>query len=162
VRSADVILYVVDASIPHSAEGIPEPVMVRSDNQKVVLALNKTDLQAPSQMEDIERALSPVCSVFVSAKTGQGLAELRSALLKSVGNLAGDDTVRLSNLRHLAAVQSALVSLERGVEGLRAGLTHEFIAFDLRESAQALAAITGEMTSSDVLNDIFSRFCVGK
>jgi tRNA modification GTPase len=162
VKSADVILYVVDASIPHSAEEIPGPVMLRSENQKVVLALNKADLQVPSQVEEVERALSPVCSVFVSARTGQGLAELRSALLRSVGDIAGDDTVRLSNLRHLAAIQSALVSLERGIESLHAGLTHEFVASDLRESAQALAAITGEMTSSDVLNDIFSRFCIGK
>ena len=162
VRSADVILYVVDASIPHSAEEIPGPVMLRSENQKVVLALNKTDLQVPSHVEEMERALSPVCSVLVSARTGEGLAKLRSALLRSVEDIAGDDTVRLSNRRHLAAVQSALASLERGIESLRAGLTHEFVASDLRESAQALAAITGEMTNSDVLHDIFSRFCIGK
>lgn len=162
VRSADVILYVVDASVPHSAEEIPEPVILRSEDQKVVLALNKSDLRMTSQVDDLQKALSPVRTVFVSAKNGQGLTDLRSALLESVGDLAGDDTVPLSNLRHLAAVRSALVSLERGIESLRAGLTHEFVASDLRESSQALALITGEVTSNDVLNDIFSRFCIGK
>jgi tRNA modification GTPase len=162
VKSADVILYVVDSSIPHTTEEIPEPLMLRSEGQKVVLALNKADLQVSSEVGELERRLSPFCSVRVSAKTGRGLAELKSALLNSVGEIAGNDAVRLSNLRHLAAVQGALVSLERGIEGLQAGLTHEFVASDLRESAQALALITGEVTSGDVLNEIFARFCIGK
>jgi tRNA modification GTPase len=162
VKSADVILYVVDASVPHSAEEIPEPVMLMREDQRVVLALNKSDLRMTLQVDDLQKVLSPVRTVFVSAKNGQGLTDLRSALLESVGDLAGDDTVPLSNLRHLAAVRSALVSLERGIESLRAGLTHEFVASDLRESSQALALITGEVTSNDVLNDIFSRFCIGK
>jgi tRNA modification GTPase len=161
VRAADVILYVVDSSVPHEAGEIPDAVREREPGQRVVLALNKSDLGVGVDAETLARSLNPVRSVRVSALTGMGLVDLRTALLESVGG-AQEEGVQLTNARHLSAVRKARAALGRGRENLTLGVTNEFVAADLREAGMALAEITGEVTSDDVLNDIFARFCIGK
>lgn len=164
VQSADVILYVVDASVPHTAGEIPEAVRRRERWQHIVLAKNKVDMlgEVRDEPELLSELLKPSAEVFVSATTGAGLDTLRRALVESVGFAAEAESLPLTNRRHLDAVKKGREALSRGLNGLLAGLTNEFVAADIREGARALGEITGELTSEDVLNDIFSRFCVGK
>jgi len=162
VQSADVILYVVDSSVPHSPGEVPDPIRNRGEGQRVVLALNKSDLERATELPELERILQPFRCVSVSAQTGAGLPDIRKALLESVGEVGEGEEVRLTNLRHVEAVRKARAALSRGIESLEKGVTNEFVSADVRESAMALAEITGEVSSNDVLNGIFSRFCIGK
>jgi len=102
---------------------------------------------------------APPGALAVSAKTGQGLAELRHAILAAAGWAASDEPVFLARERHLRALASAAEHLEsaRG-EGPR----WELFAEELRLAHQALGTITGEFTADDLLGEIFARFCIGK
>ena len=166
VLAADVILYVVDATVRHDWSEVPEPVRRRGRGQQLVLAKNKADLleKVHDRPSTLSSFLEPSAEVFVSATTGVGLDALRRSLVKSVGFDPGAEagSIHLTNKRHLDAVKKARASLSRALQSRSEGVTNEFIASDLRDGAQALAEITGEVTSEDVLNDIFSRFCVGK
>jgi len=70
--------------------------------------------------------------------------------------------VCITNIRHKECLQKAVNSLNAGMNSLESGASQEYIAFDVREAASALSEITGEVTSEEVLNHIFSRFCIGK
>ncbi len=106
-------------------------------------------------------------SVFpISAKTQTGLDALRAALTASqkdkIDSAAG--SVLVTNLRHYQALRSAAASLTRVKEGLATGIPTDLVAQDIREAIDTLGSLTGELTinSADVLNSIFSRFCIGK
>jgi tRNA modification GTPase len=76
-------------------------------------------------------------------------------------SLAGEE-VCITSERHREALEKTMASLDRASAGLQSGSTEEYIAFDIREASSALAEITGEVTSEEVLNHIFERFCIGK
>ena len=97
--------------------------------------------------------------VWVSAKTGAGLEELRQMLLEAAGWSAGDEPVFLARERHLRALGFARRHLDEASRQLD---QWEFFAEELRLAQAALAAITGEFTADDLLGEIFARFCIGK
>jgi tRNA modification GTPase len=101
----------------------------------------------------------------ISALTGAGLDTLRQALLKmAVGkeDPAGDAGLFLPNLRHKEALEKAARFFQEAIASLKSHLPKEIIALDLHAGAQALSEIIGETTPEDVLDQIFSRFCIGK
>ena len=102
--------------------------------------------------------------MLVSAKTGEGLEDLRTALSELIlGDASpGTEDICITNERHKACLEQALRSLDGGVASIENGASQEYAAFDIREAASALAEITGEFTSEEVLNHIFARFCIGK
>ncbi len=102
--------------------------------------------------------------VAVSARTGQGLDLLRSRLAEvAAGDTSlGDEEVCITSERHRDALEKAQASLARASAGSSARSSEEYLAFDIREAAAALAEITGEVTTEEVLNHIFDRFCIGK
>jgi len=100
--------------------------------------------------------------VYVSALTGAGLDALREALKKHAGFNASAEGVFLARHRHLQALQTAGLALERAYAILSSQRAGELLAEELRAAQQALAAITGEFTSDDLLGRIFSSFCIGK
>lgn len=108
---------------------------------------------------------SGVPSTFcVSAKTGEGVEALLAAVAASLAptesELSGEAV--LTRVRHVDAIRSAYTALARAEEAARSGLSHEFVADDLRLAAVALGELTGEITPDDLLDAIFSTFCVGK
>ena len=102
--------------------------------------------------------------IHASALTGEGLEELREALGRAVfeGRLDASAADCLFNARQRGAVRRCLDHLEDGVRAVRGGLGYEFVALDLREATDALGDVTGRVTGQDVLDRIFSRFCIGK
>jgi tRNA modification GTPase len=98
-------------------------------------------------------------AVAVSAKTGQGLSELRAAILKAAGWSSTGESVFLARERHLRALENARGHLDAAGEQLP---RWEFFAEELRLAHVALGAITGEFTADDLLGQIFGRFCIGK
>jgi tRNA modification GTPase len=166
VGNADIVVLVVDATeeIPITAalsELNPRPV-----GQRVLVALNKIDLlkgEFPA-CAGWDRLESDFTAVRLSALTGEGVHELHKTLvgLVSSGVTHDEHDVIITNRRHTESLRSAATALDRARSSLAKGTTSEFIALDLREAASALAEITGEVTSEEILNAIFSRFCIGK
>jgi tRNA modification GTPase len=142
---ADLVLLVEEAGKP--APPLPG---VRSEAQRIVV-YNKLDL--------VPQFKPPAGAVAVSAKTGQGLDELRAAILAAAGWSSTGESIFLARERHLRALETA-----RGhVNAARGELARwEFFAEELRLAHAALGAITGEFTADDLLGQIFSRFCIGK
>jgi tRNA modification GTPase len=152
--------------------------------QKLVFLLNKTDICEVDRNSDITNYIVSLlddkgisCSFFesdknydsdvliipISAKTGTGIQNLRSALATSQRDLLGDsDTTLVTNQRHIQALTDARTSLWRVSEGLNAGLPTDLAAQDIREAIYHLGSIVGEISSDEVLGNIFRNFCIGK
>jgi tRNA modification GTPase len=154
LRRADLILLLLDAKqgmtlqdkaiIKDLPEGIPQ-----------LLVLNKSDL-VQGEFPDLQGMEK---SVRVSAKTGEGIEELRDKLLEAVGWRDQEGGVFIARERHLRSLTQAQTHLNRA----RTVLTQaELFAEELRLAQRALNEITGEFTPDDLLGEIFSRFCIGK
>ena len=150
---------------------------VEFNTQKLVFLLNKTDISEYNKNVSAENFIvstlnnkgvitqnsEKVKVLQISAKTGRGLTELRSILADSQHDLLADsDTTLVTNQRHAQALSDARTSLLRVREGLAAGLPTDLAAQDIREAIYSLGSIIGEISSQDVLINIFSNFCIGK
>ena len=101
--------------------------------------------------------------IILSAHTGAGVDQLRAQLTEAVAtNTASPDDIIVTNARHYEALSAAAASLDRVIAGLATTLSADFIAQDVRETIHHLSAITGAITTPDILTTIFSRFCIGK
>lgn len=147
VGQASVVLYVHDATTPWQEPDID------CDGKHLLVVLNKCDLQLPT-------AHCQLPTFIVSAKTGEGLEALRQALLATVDRHAAD--VLLTNPRHCEALRRVQDALVRVRKGLDDGVPTDLVAVDLRDALYHLGTITGDVASRDVLDNIFSRFCIGK
>lgn len=154
VRKADLLLFVVDASDPASA------LPLEPKGRPAVLVLNKCDVARDAAARDRFRLRE---AVWTSAKTGEGLPELRRLVGRMLGqDLPGGAGARFRvTLRQRALLREAETALERAA-GAAPGLGMEFVALDLRAALSAFGAISGRDTDEDLLDRIFSRFCLGK
>jgi tRNA modification GTPase len=154
---ADRVLYMQDAAagqLDESSEVSQLPAGV-----PVTLVFNKIDLtHLPAQID--EASMPP--RIFLSAKTGAGVALLRAHLKKVAGFVDGESGAFSARRRHLDALKKARHCVERAAETLTESKAFELIAEDLRLAQVALGEITGEFTSDDLLGEIFSSFCIGK
>ena len=162
VRSAQLAVVVVDGSLPELPDlGAVAGVLPR---ERTLCVVNKCDL--PRELD--ERALGAEAfayeTVRTSALTGEGVDALREALGRTVaeGRLDASAADCLFNARQRAALRRAQEEVEMAGSAVREGLGYEFAAVNLREAADALGEITGQVTPQDVLDRIFSRFCIGK
>ena len=136
-------------------ESVGEDIVEISDEQKVLRVLNKIDLHQDTPLPD--------GWIGISAKQGVGIEVLTKRLGECVDTseiMNGNAVV--SNGRHYEALLRAKEALMRAKEGLCAGLSTDLVAQDIREVLEHIGAITGEVTNSEILGQIFSRFCIGK
>ncbi|MGI6198112.1 MAG: tRNA uridine-5-carboxymethylaminomethyl(34) synthesis GTPase MnmE [Candidatus Cloacimonadaceae bacterium] len=155
MREADLVLYLVDAS---TCEGLPQP-----DNaDKTLIVLSKADLVSPQKLAELKsKAAHDVAAASVKAEGG--LDELYSAILSRLEqNKEDSDTPLVTNTRHLAALQVCAEALTNAQEALKQAMGFEFVAFDLIAASAALEEIIGLVSPDDLLNRIFSDFCIGK
>lgn len=158
------VLWVVDGTISLEAED--RAIAEALSDKPVLVALNKADRGAALDESLVLATLDggPKRAVRVSALTGEGVPAIGGALAQMLG--AEDGGTRLGaatgNPRHAEALGRARAALGRASEAARAGLPGEIVALELRESLTALGEVTGESVGEDVLERIFSRFCVGK
>jgi tRNA modification GTPase len=161
LEESAVVLWVVDASAPLDAED--RGIAARLADCRVILALNKCDLPRAVEIRALEASLGgrAFAAVATCAIRGDGIAELRSALgrlLAAPGGLA----LAVANPRHAEALERAREALGRArsaAEGLAPG---EIVSLELHEALQAVGEVTGETVDEDLLERIFSRFCIGK
>ncbi len=142
--------------------------------QKLIFLLNKTDISDVrantdttdfiiSELENKGVARTNTAIIPISAKTGSGVGNLRTHLADSQRDLlANSDTTLVTNQRHIQALTDARTSLLRVRSGLAAGLPTDLAAQDIREAIYHLGSIVGEISSDEVLGNIFRNFCIGK
>ena len=163
IDRADVILLVLDGSVPLEDED--RQIMERIAGHRIVAVLNKSDLPA-RLTEDAVRALLPDADlVRISAKKGDGIDSLKASLHDAAAAVTTDDPNQpvIANLRHKEALEKARSLLSVAHDHIVGeGLSPELAAVDLREAFEALGELIGETTAEDVLDRIFSNFCIGK
>lgn len=158
IEGADLVLAVFDLSEPLHSED--QEVLRKVQDRRALLVLNKRDLPARLATDELPEG---VPSVRISAKTGEGLEELREKMEALVlGNRSLDEGIMITNLRHKNAVDIAIEGLERGVKAMRENAPLEIVSIELREALQSLGEIVGEVSTEDILEHIFGRFCIGK
>jgi tRNA modification GTPase len=166
VAKGQLLIVVADATEGREKEGLLADVGRLRESQLCLVAHNKIDL-LPSEIrapQPFQMGGNRGVEVWMSAKTGEGVDRMKDELVRLVVGSKGASEGRfyLTNRRHADAVERSRNSLQTALKSLEDGATNEFVAFDVREAIDALAEITGEVTSEEVLNGIFSRFCVGK
>ena len=157
IGEADIVLGLVDATQnPLQMQEAIHAITQRVDleHQTLLMLMNKTDLSLPSEVE---------VNLYISAKTGKGLDQLRHKLVEGGRKLTDtQNAVLVTNVRHFEALKHASESLASVEKGLENGIPTDLVAQDLREALYYLGTITGEITTDEVLGSIFSRFCIGK
>jgi tRNA modification GTPase len=160
---ADLVVALVDQSVPLHEEDRALLAGLREKNH--ILVLNKADL--PPRIEKDEWSAlwaDERGPVVISAVTGTGLDELRERIRLHLGSgdLDAGDGVCITHLRHSLLLRRAQEAVCQGSSALRNDMTGEFVAADLRRAAGALGEITGAISTEDILDRIFSEFCIGK
>lgn len=160
---ADLILYVVDASIPLDDNDEAIIQMIQNQNKKSMILLNKTDLDPVIKEEDLNKRLS-VPIIPVSAKEVKGIELLEKEMKEMFfsGELSFNDEVYITNIRHKAALEDAKKSLELVENSIESGMPEDFFSIDLMDAYESLGSIIGESVGEDLVNEIFSNFCTGK
>ena len=157
LADADLVLVVLDASKGETAEDAE--LLRLAENRSVILVGNKCDLGVSAQW-----SVASGQKVLTSAVTGEGIAELRGAILRHVGGETGAQAESgfLTNVRHQGLINDSLLALEAAKNAVAAKVPHEMLLLDLYNALRPLDAITGATTTDDILNLIFSTFCIGK
>ena len=160
-READLILYVVDASVPLD-ENDREILEIIRDRKTIVL-LNKSDLPQVISPGDLEQMGTwPVLSISAGNRQGVEILEAQIRKMFFAGELEFNDQVYITNARHKNALEKARDSLEMVENSIAAGMPEDFFSIDLMDAYEALGTILGESVGEDLVNEIFSKFCTGK
>lgn len=160
-KNADLILYVVDASVPLDEND--GQIMELLKGRKTILLLNKSDLETVISKEELTARIdAPVLNI--SAREETGLAELE-ALIKEMffqGEISFNDEVYITNMRQKRALEEALESLKLVENSIAMGMPEDFFSIDLMNAYERLGSIIGEAVGEDLVSEIFSKFCTGK
>ena len=160
-KDADLIIYVVDSST--QLDENDEEIMELIRDRKAIVLLNKADLDPVTTEAQIkERLDKPVISV--SAKEEQGLDQLELTVKNMFydGKISFNDEIYITNIRQKAALTEALESLNQVSESIQNQMPEDFFSIDLMNAYEELGSITGETVGEDLVNEIFSKFCMGK
>ncbi|MBI4331556.1 MAG: tRNA uridine-5-carboxymethylaminomethyl(34) synthesis GTPase MnmE [Chloroflexi bacterium] len=157
IEKADLVLAVIDAGEPLQDQD--REIFRLINGKQVIVVANKSDLPRRADLGGV-----PWWVVTTSALTGHGMKELRESLVKVAlgGKVAASDALLVSNPRHKEALQRAKQYLGQALENLRSGAPDDLVTIDVTAALNALGEITGETLQDDLLDTIFSRFCVGK
>ena len=160
-RDADLIIYVVDSST--GLDENDEEIMEMIRDRRAIVLLNKMDLDCITTEEDIRKHLDkPV--IPVSAKEEQGIDRLEQTVKDMFydGSISFNDEIYITNMRQKAALKEALDSLEQVSVSIQNQMPEDFFSIDLMNAYEELGSITGESVGEDLVNEIFSKFCMGK
>ena len=166
LADADLVLVVLDASEERTTQD--EELLAQTEHRPVIVVENKSDLstgspRAPADIAFPNSSRKWGARVSTSALTGEGLIELREEILRQVGGDAGSQEPGfLTNVRHASLIKGSLAALDSATSAVAGRIPHEMLLIDLYNALRPLDAITGATTTDDILNLIFSTFCIGK
>ncbi len=174
MAEADIVLWLIDLTVYQAQyDELAEKIGAQVQGKQLVVLLNKTDLVSESTINEAKQYISGQLNnavptpmlLTLSAQSGSGLDQLKQLLAASLSTLQAENNSTgtiVSNLRHYEALSAALAATDRVIEGLHQGLSGDFVSQDLRECIYHLSDIVGEVTTDQVLGNIFKHFCVGK
>lgn len=174
MAEADIVLWLIDLTAYQAQyDELAEKIGAQVQGKQLVVLLNKTDLVSESTINEAKQYISGRLNnavptpmlLTLSAQSGSGLDQLKQLLAASLSTLQSENNSTgtiVSNLRHYEALSAALAATDRVIEGLHQGLSGDFVSQDLRECIYHLSDIVGEVTTDQVLGNIFKHFCVGK
>lgn len=154
INQAKIVLCLADASVENSIAEVKnwvEELSSTHPNKRIQLIVNKSDLSASSE------------GIAISAKQGENIEALKSWMVNSVteGFDMANETI-VSNARHHAALVNTSEALQKALDGLETGVSADWVAMDIRQAMFELGTITGDISTDDLLGNIFSKFCIGK
>lgn len=159
MKKAALILYLFDLASTTQTEIEAEEAEVKALGIPYIKVGNKVDAASPALLDKIENQ----DFVFISAASKKNLDILKEAILNQVKiSTVKQGDVLVTNLRHFQKLTETHDALTRVLQGLDTGITGDFLAMDIRQSLHHLGEITGQITSEDLLANIFSKFCIGK
>lgn len=155
-KSAKITIFIIDASQELDTQLKELENLKTKGIKSPIVIVNKVDLN-PSITSEIKNAL------FISAKNKKGIDTFCNKMLEitNTSNVGHDQTI-ISNNRHLQALHLSLENVLKTIEGLNSGISGDFIAMDIRQALFHIGEITGEISTDDLLENIFSNFCIGK
>ena len=162
VKNSDLVIYVVDSSrkLDENDEKIFDMIY---DKRKIIL-LNKSDLEAVVSRDMITEKAGDAPVIEISAAEETGINEL-SKTIKDMfikGDISFNEEIYITSARQKNALRTALESMKKVKESIVSGMPEDFYSIDLMDAYEALGSITGEAVGEDLINEIFSRFCMGK
>ncbi|GAA4793760.1 tRNA uridine-5-carboxymethylaminomethyl(34) synthesis GTPase MnmE [Olivibacter ginsenosidimutans] len=159
MKQARLIIYLVDPQQDDVEEVSIQVADLLLLQIPFVLLVNKKDILTPEALS----TYTPLNPVFISAKSKEGVEELKQELLNQI-NLRhiNIDDVMVTNIRHVEALGKTQAALDKVLYGIDNPITSDFLAIDIRQALHHLGSITGQVSSDDLLENIFSRFCIGK
>ena len=161
IEKADLIIYVVDSST--ELDENDQEIIEAIQNKKAIVLLNKCDLDANTDASVLQTQLSkPILSI--SAKNNTGIHELETLIEEMFfsGKLSFNDEVYITNIRQKNALAEAQNSLKMVLQSIADGMPEDFFTIDMMNAYEALGTIIGESVGEDLVNEIFSKFCMGK
>lgn len=160
--SADLVLLMLDASLPLAAED-REVLQLLADQQAIII-LNKTDLPPVIDKNELASFVKNTTIIPLSIIDGTGLEELENVIVSMVygGQVMASQGAYVNNVRHVNLLKQAKNSLEEVIKTIDQNMPVDCIVIDLRAAWEQLGKITGDTVGEDIINEIFSRFCIGK
>jgi tRNA modification GTPase len=159
---ADLVLFVLDRSFPFTENDMA--IFSEFQEKRIIIVLNKADLPAKLDLSSLPSSLQKKQIVSVSAKYHQGIEELKKVIYDSITHREkiSSSPVFINRLRHKVSLEKAIDGIEQAIKSLDEGMSIEFIALDLRRSLDYLGEVVGETTTEEIIDQIFSEFCIGK
>jgi tRNA modification GTPase len=162
IHGSDLILFMIDASDPFTPED--HKIYQTIKNKQLILVINKIDLVDNGFVPDIPEEWKKRPGIKISALYGKGLSDLKDMIANiTIGDhhLEIQNTI-IPNLRHKIALEKSLALVVSAAEEIRKGTLLDLVAIDIQEAFGCLGEIVGDVTREDVIEQIFSRFCIGK
>lgn len=160
IEQADILLFVIDPTTPDYEKECGYFHNSLSDKAIKKLVINKIDIAEQKTLDQIKNTHKN--AFYVSAKTGQGFDDLKQGITSLFNYQIPDESAIITKMRHVNAVKKTIEKLTHAEKSLRQDYSPEFVAMDLRHALDELSTLTGRVTTDDILNDIFSTFCIGK
>ena len=160
-QNADLLLYIVDASIPLDENDVE--IMKMIENREAIILLNKTDLKNVVTEDDLKKKINKtVISISAKENTGIDLFEQELQRMFFQKEISYNDEVYITNIRQKQAIEEAKESIEQVIQSIHAKMPEDFYSIDLMNAYACLGKIIGEDVDEDLMNEIFSKFCMGK
>ncbi len=167
IDQASIVVWMIDATqFSEKIEEVADKIIPKTKNKQLIIVFNKIDKISVEEQTVLEEEFLPhvpAQRIYLSAKYKKNTDELEKALLEAA-NLpdVNENDVIVTNMRHYEALSNALNAIERVDSGLLQGISGDFISQDIRECMHYLGEITGDISTGEVLGNIFSKFCIGK
>lgn len=163
IEDAMCVIFIIDGSKPLGTRDIE--IWKKVLNKPNIIAINKIDLKQKTSSEKVQKTFSVKTILGISCKDNIGIEKLKDSLLllsKNICSQSNDSEVIINNFRHKNLLEKAGISIKDAISAIENKLSLEFIASDLKNSIEYIQELTGERVTGNILDDIFSKFCIGK